>query len=248
MRNRFKLVLIGMCFISSSVAAEVLITSPDTRVGLLELYTSEGCSSCPPADKWLSKLKQDKRLWSSLVPVAFHVDYWDYIGWKDRFASPEYSLRQRDYARSKNLKTVYTPGFLLNGKEWRSFFGLKRLSVGNQPGAGVLSLRLDGSNVTANYLPEKNEKNNLIVNIALLGFDISTDVNAGENHGRTLKHDFVVLGYKTAALNVSGNGYSASMSRPVPVVNAGKYGLAAWVNTAQNLAPIQAAGGYIDIQ
>ena len=95
---------------SSLLYAEVMISSPETRVNVLELYTSEGCSSCPPADKYISELKSHPGLWTSLIPVAFHVDYWNYIGWEDRFSSPEYSARQRRYARSKNLKTVYTPG------------------------------------------------------------------------------------------------------------------------------------------
>ncbi len=117
MFNLIKPIICMACFLSFPASAEIVIRSPETQVSLLELYTSEGCSSCPPADRWISKLKKDDRLWSSMIPVAFHVDYWDYIGWKDRFASPEYSLRQRNYARSKNLKTVYTPGFLLNGEE-----------------------------------------------------------------------------------------------------------------------------------
>ena len=91
--------------------------SGEHKVSLLELYTSEGCSSCPPADRWLSDLKNHHQLWKNVVPVAFHVDYWDYIGWQDRFADGRYSQRQRDFAREQSLTTVYTPGFILNGKE-----------------------------------------------------------------------------------------------------------------------------------
>ena len=102
-------------------AGETLkLDSGNSRVALVELFTSEGCSSCPPADRWMSQLKDDKRLWKQVVPVAFHVDYWDYIGWPDRFATPEYSERQKNHRRLGNVYSVYTPGFLVNGREWQA--------------------------------------------------------------------------------------------------------------------------------
>src|SRR6187401_409142 len=97
------------------------ITSGSTRASLLELYTSEGCSSCPPAEAWLSSLAASDQLWKDVVPVAFHVDYWDYLGWVDVFAKPEYSERQRDYSVAWKADRVYTPGFVLNGREWRGW-------------------------------------------------------------------------------------------------------------------------------
>ncbi len=98
-----------------------VFTSPERQVRLIELYTSEGCSSCPPADRWLSGLLTESHLWSSVVPIAFHVSYWDYLGWRDPFASEEYAKRQRIYA-SYGGTNVYTPGFFVNGREWRGFF------------------------------------------------------------------------------------------------------------------------------
>ncbi len=74
--------------------------------------------AAPPADKWLRKLKRDPRLWSELIPMAFHVDYWDYIGWKDPFANPQFSNRQRQYSIESS---VYTPSMLLKGREWTSW-------------------------------------------------------------------------------------------------------------------------------
>ena len=68
------------------------------RVNLVELYTSEGCSSCPPADRWLSGLRRNRGLWQQVVPLAFHVDYWDNLGWRDQFADASWSERQRQYA------------------------------------------------------------------------------------------------------------------------------------------------------
>ena len=114
-------VILTLLIASSPAMGEIVIKSPETRTNLIELYTSEGCSSCPPADQWLSRLKVHPQLWHQLVPIAFHVDYWDYIGWQDRFARPEFSERQRLYARQNNLSTVYTPALVLNGTEWRNF-------------------------------------------------------------------------------------------------------------------------------
>ena len=93
----------------TSTTKQHSFSSSVERVALVELYTSEGCSSCPPADRWLSQLNSSDKLWDNFVPVAFHVDYWDYIGWKDRFASKAYSQRQRRYAKEQGERTVYNP-------------------------------------------------------------------------------------------------------------------------------------------
>src|SRR5437867_5566462 len=85
--------------------------SGDTQSSLIELFTSEGCSSCPPAERWLSALKSRSDLWKKAVPVAFHVDYWDHLGWRDRFAKPEFTSRQQRYAAAWGGDSVYTPGF-----------------------------------------------------------------------------------------------------------------------------------------
>ena len=117
------LAVLFMGFIQTLVAEPWSISSSNTQVSLLELYTSEGCSSCPLADRWVSSLKDDPKLWKEFIPLSFHVDYWDYIGWKDRFASPAYSRRQKQYAQQGAVSTVYTPGFLNNGQEWRPWKG-----------------------------------------------------------------------------------------------------------------------------
>src|SRR5262245_51684991 len=97
--------------------------SGETQGTLIELFTSEGCSSCPPAEKWLSELKSNQELWKKIIPVAFHVDYWDRLGWRDRFAKPEFTSRQQHYAATWGGDSVYTPGFVVNGKEWQRWFG-----------------------------------------------------------------------------------------------------------------------------
>ena len=97
------------------------LNSGPEQVTLVELYTSEGCSSCPPADRWLNKKVGDDDLWTRFVPVALHIDYRDYIGWRDRFANPEYTDRQRLIASTHSERTIYTPEVVLNGKPWRKW-------------------------------------------------------------------------------------------------------------------------------
>jgi hypothetical protein len=242
-----KLFLFLLILFSTTLAqAEIVISSPETRVSLLELYTSEGCSSCPPADRYLSELKSHAGLWSSFIPVAFHVDYWNYIGWEDRFSSPEYSSRQRRYARTKNLKTVYTPGFLLNGEEWRSFFGLKKLSVKSDEQVGSLKLHINDMELNAEYSPTIPLKDKaLVLNIAVLGFDIKTDVRSGENHGKELKHDFTVLGYKTIPLYKNESVYKVMTELPDIIETAPRMAISAWINKENDMTPMQAVGGWL---
>ncbi|MCP5161451.1 MAG: DUF1223 domain-containing protein, partial [Hahellaceae bacterium] len=113
--------LIGSLGAGMLSANEVTFQSEAKQTALLELFTSEGCSSCPPADAWLSTLQHDPRLWRDFIPVAFHVDYWDRLGWKDTLASPAYSHRQQVYQQQKLTSGVYTPGFVLAGEEWRGW-------------------------------------------------------------------------------------------------------------------------------
>lgn len=166
---------------------------------LLELYTSEGCSSCPPADKWVSGLnvKSDK-----LVPIALHVGYWDYIGWKDEFAKPEFYRRQSEYASLHNKSGVFTPQTVLNGKNL-STGSTGKLSealaaINATPARADISLTL---NQTASGQVEVSVKGkvkaaesreNSAGYLALYENRLSSQVKAGENSGEKLNHDFVV--------------------------------------------------------
>jgi hypothetical protein len=152
----------------AAFGVDMAFASGEAQVGLLELYTSEGCSSCPPADRWLSGLQNEPGLWHEFVPVAFHVDYWDDIGWKDRFDSPAYTERQRTYERQGAVSAVYTPG--------------------------VLRATLAGNSVSVRFRPRMAQSARFVVNLAVLGSGLTTAVQAGENRGRQLRHDFVVLG------------------------------------------------------
>ena len=95
--------------------------SPAHTVALVELFTSEGCSSCPPADRWLQSLPQQGLGFDKLVPLSLHVGYWDYIGWKDPYAQALFTERQREYARLRQAGNVYTPQIVLNGNDFRAW-------------------------------------------------------------------------------------------------------------------------------
>src|SRR5215211_7715850 len=166
--------------------------SGDTQSSLIELFTSEGCSSCPPAEKWISTFKSNQNLWKKIVPVAFHVDYWDHLGWRDRFAKPEFTSRQQRYAAAWGGDSVYTPGFVVNGEEWR-WFGSNAMPITSTK-VGVLRVSVgDNGKVSATFASDTMQARPLTLNVALLGNDLESDVKRGENSGRKLRHDFVVL-------------------------------------------------------
>ena len=231
----------------SPASAELIrITSPATQATLVELYTSEGCSSCPPADRWLSKLKENPRLWHDLVPVAFHVDYWNYLGWNDRFSAASFSQRQRDYAGHGLLRTVYTPGFVVNGREWRGGFTRPKLASGSDPKAGPLEPARDGNALQVDYRPHRATTEPMTLHIARLGFDLTTEVRRGENNGKLLNHDFVVLGHKQASLKLNGNRFGLVAQLPDASVDAPRQAVALWVTRSNDPRPLQAAGGWIE--
>lgn len=234
-----------LIFTQFTTASPVVFQSPEKQVGLLELYTSEGCSSCPPADRWLSSLKDEDELWKEYIPIAFHVDYWNYIGWEDRFALPQYSERQRQYAREQSLKTVYTPGFVYNGKEWRNWFLRRYFDFPDGTNPGVLKISVDKQTAKMEFKPNIAFDNKLTIYLALLGFDLKTDVKAGENRGKQLPHDFVVLGVNSAEVKKQKGLYKMSLDIPVQKVDAPQYGLVAWLSDTHKQKPLQATGGLL---
>lgn len=235
---------LGLLVMGNAWAAPQTISSPVTRVSLLELYTSEGCSSCPPAEAWLSGLTDDKRLWKQLVPLAFHVDYWDYLGWRDPFDSGVYTRRQQDIDARAGNGVVYTPQFILNGEDWQSWFHLRPLDLGAAPKVGVLSFVSEGRKVTVHFIPSGPIPARLEVHLVLLAFGVDEPVSAGENKGVTLRHDFLVVSHSHSGLALNKDGYDASLNLSPPVaVKASYYALAGWVSAADDPTPIQAAGG-----
>jgi hypothetical protein len=240
------LIVTAMLLAAAPLFAEpITFESAETPVTLIELFTSEGCSSCPPADAWVSKLKANPDLWKSLVPVVFHVDYWNGLGWPDRFATRANTDRQHRYAAAWRSNSVYTPGFVLNGREWRDWNGRAPQSAASAAKVGKLQVTLrDRTHADVTFTPTGNAPKPLQVELALLGGNLESDVKRGENSGRKLRHDFVVLHLATAALTPSDGRFTASIALPEKVADA-PIALAAWVNAGDAQPPIQTTGGWL---
>jgi hypothetical protein len=219
--------------------------SGDTQSSLIELFTSEGCSSCPPAEKWLSGLKSNQDLWKKIIPVAFHVDYWDRLGWRDRFAKPEFTSRQQRYAAAWGGDSVYTPGFVVNGKEWRGWFGANATPTTSTK-VGVLRVSVgDDGKVSATFAPDTLQARPMVLNFALLGNDLESDVKRGENSGRKLRHDFVVLQLAKSEMTNQGNLWRGSVLLSSDAGTDKATAFAAWIRSGETAAPIQATGGWL---
>jgi hypothetical protein len=238
MRMSFPL-LLASALLGARARAETVFRSGPERAHLVELYTSEGCSSCPPADAWLSSLAGERGLWKEFVPVEFHVDYWDDLGWPDRLADKAFTARQRAYAASWGSGSVYTPGFVLDGREWR---GGGALPSKDAAAAGALIARLEKGRVRVSWAPAAGG-GAFDVYVARLGFGLLTRVGAGENSGRALRHDFVVRGLSRAALKKKDGRWSAELDLP-PAAPGERAGFAVWI-AGPDGRPLQAAGGFL---
>jgi hypothetical protein len=223
----------------------IIFSSSIQQNTLLELYTSEGCSSCPPADRWLSTLKTDARLWKEIIPVAFHVDYWDYLGWKDEFSKAEYTQRQQNYARWNNLRTIYTPGFMQNGKEWRGWSRGRNPKGSGSEKVGKLTVTLLDNSVTASFRPEKETTGTVMLNVAWLGFDLETAILAGENEGKKLTHDFVSMSTDVIQGVLDNNIDTWKFAANIKGLTTIR-GAAFWITNGENPTPVQATGGWLN--
>ncbi len=194
-----RILLLGSLFSFSVLASQpIVVNSGEQQTAVVELYTSEGCSSCPRADRWLSQLVTTPRDDLDLLALAFHVDYWDYLGWKDRFSSADYTRRQRTLGANNQQRTIYTPEFFVNGREARGTNNiLEKIRKANQQ-AAPLDLQLtvsreDTDLVVALYSPAERDTIGQIHHRYLVyENNLSTDVKGGENSGKVLHHQQVV--------------------------------------------------------
>jgi hypothetical protein len=197
--------LAGMMVISLTFpffvhAAECNAESSQRRVSLLELYTSEGCSSCPPADRLLSQIVSNETYSKYVIPISLHVDYWDYIGWKDRFAQARFTARQREQNTLAHSSTIYTPQAMLNGRDFRSWSNSTSLEEAiahinnSKPLADIKLLTGPLMNESFNVSLSVKTASPEITNLYLVLYEneLTTQVKAGENEGVRLHHDRVV--------------------------------------------------------
>jgi hypothetical protein len=236
---RAAVIFLAMAAATGALAGEVVFESKPARSHLIELYTSEGCSSCLPAEDWMSGLKNQPRLWQDIVPIAFHVDYWDHLGWKDPFASKLWTERQADYSVRWKGESVYTPAFALDGKEWH--YGKLPEPATDAP--GVLKIIVNGDKVTATF-KASNRDGRYDIHIARLGFSLMADVTAGENNGRKLMHEFVVLGLTNETLKAGAKELRLPAPSTISTIDP-RTAIAAWVTQAGQIEPIQAVGGWL---
>lgn len=165
-------------------------TSGAAVAPVVELYTSEGCNSCPPADRWLSALKAD----AGVVAMAFHVDYWDRLGWKDRFAKAAFTQRQAQQRQSNGARFSYTPQVVIDGvdrKDWHTT-PAPASTRDRAPARLALNMTREGRRVSATVQPLASAPTRLEAYWTVTEQGHVTAVKAGENEGVTLQHDFVV--------------------------------------------------------
>ena len=224
----------------------VVFQSDASQTALLELFTSEGCSSCPPAETWLSSLKESPGLWKEFVPVAFHVDYFD-RPWRDPWSSREFSDRQRAYAAEWGRPSVYTPGFVLNGNEWPRWSGLEARLKASRPRAGVLKATSSNqSDWQVRFMPLAPIQPAYEAHASLLATGLTSDVKAGENRGRRLNHDFVVMALVKGTLKTDRDtAWGQVVLNKATGAQSGRLALAVWVTRPGRMEPLQAVGGWL---
>jgi hypothetical protein len=231
---RALLIFLALVFAFTARAADRVFESAPKRTHLIELFTSQGCSSCPPAEVWLSKLKNEPGLWKNFAPIAFHVDYWDRLGWRDPFAAVEWTARQYGYSDKWKSESVYTPSFVLDGHEWHN----PEVPKASNEKPGVLQIAIVDGEVSGTYIPADGQVKVVRFYIAQLGFDLATKVTAGENSGRSLRQDFVVLSLQSREMS---NGQIK-----ITLPGESRTGaIVAWITARDELEPIQATGGWI---
>lgn len=218
---------------------------PD-RLVVVELFTSQGCSSCPPADRLLSRLGSDPQLAGRVVPLSFHVDYWNRLGWRDPFSSASWTARQERYVRALRARSLYTPQMVVNGE--REMVGNAESRVRDairrslaEPPAGKVDVRLgalDGGKLPVTVHAELISRRAHDLVLALFQTGLETDVPRGENAGRHLANDYVVRHLEEVAeLTADAPRVAETFRLSVePGWTAGDLGVAAFLQDARTLA------------
>ncbi len=189
------------------------VKSGATTAALVELYTSEGCSSCPPADKQLSRLRQQSDANAVIVPLALHVSYWDAIGWQDVFAQKAFDARQRQLLTNRKNRVVYTPQFFVNGTElrgWQNNLPKQIRQINAQLAPLTITLKsnaLADNRITVNAdVTAHDAKTSGALYLAISESALTSRVLRGENSGVTLTHDDTVRLWFGPVPLVQGSG------------------------------------------
>ena len=220
--------MVGMSGIGMTAMAQ-------SRPAVLELFTSQGCSSCPPAEKLVGELAQRP----DVLALTFHVDYWDDLGWRDRFSSPQATQRQRDYAQRLHLSSVYTPQAIIDGQD--NLVGSNRSAIeaslrGARIGAPV-TLSVDHGRVRADLGAQSNAAASNVLLVAYLRSAVSP-IGRGENAGRTIQESNVVRGVQVIG---QWRGQAQQFDSAIAALPADATDVAVLVQTAERGAIIGAA-------
>ncbi len=241
--NIFLLFLLSFFRAQNIYALE--FNSGENKIHLIELYTSQSCSSCPPAEKWISRFKGSRDLWKKYIPIAFHVSYWNHLSWVDTFSKESYSKRQRDY--DNIIKAgVYTPQILIDGKDfrkWRTIEDTPQLEVSTSP--GNLKVILDDKNKTADFnFISLNTTKELHCYGAYIESGHSTEVISGENKGRKIDQDFIVRNLYEAKATKNGQHYSCRLNMHIKNIETkSEHSLVFWLINNETYEVVQATGG-----
>ena len=216
---------LGLCGLMASAHAADGIGRCSARSGattpaIVELYTSEGCSSCPPADRWLSRLTAQP----DVVALAFHVDYWDHLGWKDPYGNPVFSQRQAQQQLVNGARFSYTPQVTVNGVDtpgWRSL----RLPIPVPQAMTPVQIQLsrEGELYTAVVQAAGGSSIRLGAYWAVTENALMSDVKRGENSGAILTHDFVVRDYRPVAPWLTAAESTKTLSLAIPPAPEGSH-------------------------
>jgi hypothetical protein len=192
--NRMRYCRIGITAIVAALLAGLPAAADEPRA-VIELFTSQGCSSCPPADKLLGELRNDP----SLITLSLAIDYWDYLGWKDTLALHGHSNRQRAYSQARGDREVYTPQVVVNGV--MHVLGSDKAAIENAiaktqgtaaPLLLAVKLTIDGDKLTVNVPAAKDNRSRGEVWLCPIITEVQVAIGRGENHGRTLTYHNVV--------------------------------------------------------
>ena len=227
-------------------AGQCTAESGPGTAALVELYTSEGCSSCPPADRWLSSLGE-RHAPGRVVPLALHVDYWDYIGWKDPYAKREFSLRQRKLSQLQRLALVYTPQVILQGRDFRGWgakaFDEALARINALPSRARLRLEITAAGPQGLSVEAAAEllepSGDAVLYLAAYRSKLQSRVSAGENRGRILSHDYVVMEWQ-GPLELPGGRPERRKLPLLPGAAPGESGVAAFVQDRRTGEVLQA--------
>lgn len=198
----------------------------DTPIIVVELFTSEGCSSCPPADRLLSEIIKKESSDVAILALSFHVDYWDYIGWRDPYAASKFTSRQRGYARVFQNNSIYTPQMVVNGKhefvgssrsDWNTAYEKEKGFVPKTI-LKLTSVSLNKKELQFAVSSQAIERS--IVNVAVVERELSQEVTRGENRGRMLSHDNVVRAFDSRQFDGRSNQFVLTLPSDLDISNA----------------------------